>query len=180
MAQDLSRKIIDTTRELLDVNGLHGWTVALGQAVRTAGTCNYTKREIRISLRLAKVEPWEQTLDTIRHEVAHAIAGHRAGHGPEWKRVARNLGMRRPRASRRLQGEIDLPWTGTCPNGHTTQMVGAPRKPRTCGVCSPVFDLDYLFEWTKDGKPVAMSKTYREALEEAELMRKFERVLQDA
>jgi hypothetical protein len=43
-----------------------------------------------------------------------------------------------------------------------------------------VFDLDYLFEWTKDGKPVAMSKTYREALEEAELMRKFERVLQDA
>ena len=32
--------------------------------------------------------------DTVLHEIAHAIAGLRAGHGPEWKRIAIMVGAK--------------------------------------------------------------------------------------
>ena len=34
----------------------------------------------------------EQLLDTVLHEIAHAIAGHEAGHGLLWKATARRIG----------------------------------------------------------------------------------------
>lgn len=34
----------------------------------------------------------EQAFDTLYHEVAHALAGHAAGHGPAWKAMCRKLG----------------------------------------------------------------------------------------
>jgi predicted SprT family Zn-dependent metalloprotease len=40
--------------------------------------------------------------DTIRHELAHLIAGIRFKHGPRWQQVAHSLGAR-PRASGRSQ-----------------------------------------------------------------------------
>ena len=39
----------------------------------------------------------EQIRDTVLHEIAHAIAGHEAGHGPLWKATARRIGAT-PRA----------------------------------------------------------------------------------
>jgi hypothetical protein len=44
-------------------------------------------------------ESVEQLWETVAHELAHAVAGHEAGHGPEWKAAARRLGLRRPAAS---------------------------------------------------------------------------------
>ena len=41
----------------------------------------------------------EQLWETMGHELAHVIAGHDAGHGPEWKAVAKRLGLRRPMAA---------------------------------------------------------------------------------
>ena len=45
--------------------------------------------------------PWggskEQIRDTVLHEIAHAIAGREAGHGPLWKVTARRIGAT-PRA----------------------------------------------------------------------------------
>lgn len=35
---------------------------------------------------------YDEILDTIRHEIAHAFAHAEAKHGPEWKAVARKLG----------------------------------------------------------------------------------------
>jgi len=36
--------------------------------------------------------PEEQVRDTILHEIAHAIAGHKAGHGWQWKAECRRIG----------------------------------------------------------------------------------------
>jgi predicted SprT family Zn-dependent metalloprotease len=54
----------------------------------------YTSKRIAISLAyvLSKGVPIKQVRDTVLHEVAHAIAGNRAGHGPEWKEVAKRIG----------------------------------------------------------------------------------------
>ncbi len=52
---------------------------------------------IRISRARALDGRNEQVRDTVLHEIAHAIAGPEAGHGPLWKATARRIGAT-PRA----------------------------------------------------------------------------------
>lgn len=40
---------------------------------------------------LAFSDEWD-FLDTVAHETAHVLAGHKADHGPEWQKIARRLG----------------------------------------------------------------------------------------
>jgi hypothetical protein len=44
-------------------------------------------------------ESVQQLWETLAHELGHAVAGYEAGHGPEWRKAARRLGLRRPKAS---------------------------------------------------------------------------------
>ena len=63
--------------------------------VRRAGVCKYRLDgggTVALSVHYIKHATAADVVDTLLHEVAHAIAGHAAGHGPEWKRVARLLG----------------------------------------------------------------------------------------
>ena len=84
-------------RRLMDEHGLTGWTLAFIEAKRRLGDCHFQHRVIRISRTLALEGSEEQIRDTVLHEIAHAIAGHEAGHGPLWKATARRIGAT-PRA----------------------------------------------------------------------------------
>lgn len=44
-------------------------------------------------------ENWIQLAGTTIHELAHVLAGHGAGHGPQWKEACETLGLRRARAA---------------------------------------------------------------------------------
>ena len=160
MQSDLAQKIITTSQDVLTEHGLHDWKVTRGNALSTAGSCQYRSKTIRISLQIAKVAPWEDTYDTILHEVAHALAGHAAGHGYEWRRIARSIGLKNPQRLVHVDtSEID-PWVGTCPNGHVTTRAGAPRRVRSCLKCAPGFNPEYIFTWTKDGEEAKMPRQY--------------------
>lgn len=50
-----------------------------------------------------------KAMDTLLHEVAHAIAGHAAGHGPKWKAVCRSIGAEPTRCG---SSEVAAPPTG--------------------------------------------------------------------
>ena len=82
---------------LMDAHGLTGWTFAFGEARRRLGHCHFQDRMIRISRTHALEGSEEQIRDTVLHEIAHAIAGYEAGHGPLWKVTARRIGAT-PRA----------------------------------------------------------------------------------
>ena len=84
-------------RRLMDAHGLTGWTFAFGEARRRLGHCHFQDRMIRISRTHALEGSEEQIRDTVLHEIAHAIAGYEAGHGPLWKTTARRIGAT-PRA----------------------------------------------------------------------------------
>ncbi len=62
------------------------------------GVCRTSRATgLPVSVEVAKalvVEPAlrEQAFDTLYHEAAHALAGHEAGHGPQWKAWCRKLG----------------------------------------------------------------------------------------
>ena len=84
-------------RRLMDEHGLTGWTLAFGEARKRLGDCHFRHYVIRISRTHALEGSGEQIRDTVLHEIAHAIAGHEAGHGPLWKATARRIGAT-PRA----------------------------------------------------------------------------------
>lgn len=85
-------EILLVARELMNENGLQDWRLKWDRAVSRAGLCSFTDRTISLSRPLAEVRSFEETRNTILHEIAHALAGARAGHGPAWKRKAVELG----------------------------------------------------------------------------------------
>lgn len=86
----LARKLIEEI--LVDQHGIHGWTFQLDNARRRLGACHYHKRIITMSRHLIPVASKEEVKETILHEIAHAIAGAGANHGPKWQQVAKSIG----------------------------------------------------------------------------------------
>lgn len=90
------------------------WSFGFDNAKRRAGQCDYTKKRITVSRYLAARFDDDDIHQVLLHEVAHALAGHEAAHGPIWKRVARDLGYV---GGTTHHGEtaVELaPWVGSC------------------------------------------------------------------
>ena len=90
--------VAKTARDLMDAHGLDEWTFAFLEAERRLGDCNFEERVIRIGRTHALDAGEAEIRDTILHEIAHALAGPEARHGPRWKAVARRIGAT-PRAN---------------------------------------------------------------------------------
>ncbi len=102
-------------------HGLHGWSFGLTDAKRQLGVCKYRSKRIEISEYYALNSPAQSVLDTLLHEIAHAIAGPAARHGPAWKAVAIRLGAT-PRACDDSHETVVKPgdWQATCPSCRKT------------------------------------------------------------
>lgn len=92
-----------------------GWTGSLDNAERRFGICRPARKEISISRTLTALNPEQEVLDTILHEIAHALAaietGENCGHDDRWKAICRRIGARPERC---YDGEEvnapDAPW----------------------------------------------------------------------
>ena len=85
-------EVAKEARALMDAHGLKGWTLRFGAARRRLGACFEQPRIVEIARWHAARDEPRQVTDTILHEIAHAIAGVKAGHGPAWKAIARRIG----------------------------------------------------------------------------------------
>lgn len=73
--------------------GLSHWSFKInGRFKRTLGQCSYTRKLIELRRDHVKEDTYENVLDTLMHEIAHALVGHGAGHGIVWQRKAIELG----------------------------------------------------------------------------------------
>ena len=79
-------------RALMDAHGLTDWRFEFDQSKRIYGRCWYGRRTVSLSAPLCARNPLSQAIETILHEIAHAHAGHAAGHGPTWVAAARRIG----------------------------------------------------------------------------------------
>jgi hypothetical protein len=107
-------------REMMK-HGLHDWTFGLADTKRQLGVCKYRTKRIEIAEYYALNSSPQTVLDTLLHEIAHAIAGPAARHGPVWKAVAVRLGAT-PRACDNSPETVVTPgdWQATCPACKTT------------------------------------------------------------
>lgn len=103
-----------------------GWRFRWDKARRRAGQCRYGPKEIGLSWPVFEVvENRDRALDTILHEVAHALAGPGAGHGPRWKTVAVTLGAN-PASCDDLLRAAPAPWVADCSCGYPHGRFKAP------------------------------------------------------
>src|SRR5580658_9496690 len=76
----------------LTKHGLNGWSFGWADTKRRLGVCKHATKRIEIAEYYALNNPPETVLDTLLHEIAHALAGPGARHGPVWKEVAVRIG----------------------------------------------------------------------------------------
>jgi predicted SprT family Zn-dependent metalloprotease len=104
---------------LFERHGLSGWRLEVSARLkRTLGLCDYRRRSIRVNAFYAENNPEGVVLNTLRHEVAHALTpGH--GHDRTWVAAVR-LGCT---ASRVCDEAVLLPagrFHAVCPNCRRT------------------------------------------------------------
>ena len=85
-------EVADTVSDYLRRYNLTGWQFKLTSGRRVLGNCNYGKMTIGISRYHIEHGTRREILDTIRHEIAHAIVGPGHGHGYVWQVKAQELG----------------------------------------------------------------------------------------
>ena len=98
-------EVAEQARALMDQHGLEEWTFRFSAAQRKLGECREREKVILLSRRHAVSGTPGEVRDTILHEIAHAIAGAKARHGPAWKLVAKRIGAT-PRARAEESEEI--------------------------------------------------------------------------
>ncbi|WP_309617208.1 SprT-like domain-containing protein [Salinibacterium sp.] len=134
---------------LIDLHLDRSWTFGFDNAKTRAGLCNYTHKRISVSKYLAAKYEDDEIHQVLLHEVAHAMAGTRAGHGPRWKAIASDLGYEGKRLHDGAIADEFAPWVGTCPAGHVHYRYRRPTRPLACGRCSKKFTAAHTIGWLK-------------------------------
>src|SRR5690242_6700171 len=145
--------------KLLFQHGLtaKGWKLVFDNTKIRGGQCRYAQKEIGVSAHLFAIWTYEQCIQILLHEIAHALCpGHK--HDKVWKAKAKEIGYTGSRCwDSKAQASYPRKkrarnWIGTCPNGHIKTRARAPLAGRrySCGSCSPgVFDYRAELTWRK-------------------------------
>jgi len=129
----------EMARRQMDEKGLTDWTFDFDRSVRRFGVCNYRKRLISMSEKLVLLNGFDQVFNTLMHEIAHALVGYHAGHGPVWKEKAQSLGCNGERCYSSEEVVMPTPkYEGTCEKcggqrRRNRMKVGAKYYHRGCG-----------------------------------------------
>lgn len=96
----------------------------------------------------------EEIVDTVIHEVAHALTGpHEKGHGAVWRAHCHRMGGtgKRCTSTTTEQKEAVKKWKGICPGGHVSYRDRLTEKSRegSCARCSNVYNPRFRYEWTQ-------------------------------
>ena len=144
----VSAEVIQLAVNLFQKHGLVNYSFGFDRAVRRAGLCNYTQRRITLSKHFVAHSSYEEIEQVLLHEIAHALAGQTAGHGPKWKAQATAIGYRHQKLNGEDISKSAAKWQGSCPQGHNHYRMRKPTRPLSCKHCAPVFSRRYLITWT--------------------------------
>lgn len=154
-------------KALMTAHGLGWMRFKFDNGKRRIGCCHFSRVDgvwlahtITLSRHFALLLPADEIRLIILHEIAHAKAGHDAGHGPKWKREARALGIQGDRchvASERPAPSV----TAKCDMCGDKQKSGQHRLPQRIYIC-PTHRI--ALTWYKKGRRLSveeMPQAYR-------------------
>jgi predicted SprT family Zn-dependent metalloprotease len=102
--------------DLMRKHGLTNWEFKFDNARARVGICRYRERVIGLSRYYVRANEEIEVQDTVLHEIAHALAGPQAAHGPAWRSIATAIGCSSTRCSHAAMGvdpKYSL-WCDTC------------------------------------------------------------------
>lgn len=115
-------------------HGLHDWTFHWDKRVGRLGCCLFRQKRISMSAPLALANSDEEAVDTLMHEIAHALVG-KADHGPERREAAKKLGAT-PEACAPHVNPVLGKWVLQCPKcSRCWRKHRKPRVPLFCRGC---------------------------------------------
>ena len=89
---DREQQVAMVARFLMDEHGLTDYGLEFRLMRSTLGKHFRRSKRIKLSTWFINNMPYHRMLNTILHEIAHALAPEGAGHGPDWKREAMRIG----------------------------------------------------------------------------------------
>jgi predicted SprT family Zn-dependent metalloprotease len=101
-------------RSNMDKYGLSEWNIRFDNKRRRFGACIYYLKTISLSRYLVLSNPKNVVLDTILHEIAHALTPH-CHHNNTWKAQCRLIGAKPERCYSYDEVEVDSLYTLVCP-----------------------------------------------------------------
>ena len=122
------------------------WKFAFDNARRRLGLCSYRRKTISLSKNYLPLVDEAEVIDTVLHEIAHALVGKKQGHNWIWKQKAVEIGCN---GQRLYKGEarVEAKYVGTCPKcGRVIHR--HRRKKISCSRCDNVFRKELMFVWT--------------------------------
>lgn len=120
-------------RQLMDFYDLGEWSFGFDRAKRRCGNTNFGTTTITLSRYYVELNGPDLVMDTIRHEIAHVLAGPAAGHGPLWKKYAVHVGARPCARKSAVMPPGD--WHGRCDCGYPHRMHRKPKRAWHCNTC---------------------------------------------
>lgn len=90
-------EVRDEARRLMNQYGLNNWAFEFSRTKKAFGTCWFYRRKIQVSKGFIPINTREEIIDTILHEIAHALDWKRnknIGHSESWKVICREIGAR--------------------------------------------------------------------------------------
>ena len=102
-------------RKLMADFGLPDWAFGWNRRKRSLGLCRYREKRLELSAHFVHANDETQVRETILHEIAHALAGEKAAHGPLWKAMCARVGCKPERCD---HGTAVMPkgrWSALCP-----------------------------------------------------------------
>lgn len=89
----MNREIaINTAKELMISHELHDWKLRLSSNSRFLGLCDYKNKTIFLNQLAIDTQPEPEILNTIKHEIAHALVPIGHGHDEVWQEKAKLIG----------------------------------------------------------------------------------------
>ena len=98
---------------LMKKHRLKGWTYVTNKRKKTLGLCFSRIKRIELSTNFILYNSAEVVMETILHEIAHALVGTKHGHDAVWKAMAEKIGASPTRTTR----NVVMPpgqWQATC------------------------------------------------------------------
>ena len=106
--QQKVHKYSEIAQQLVQEHLGERWTFKVGSYINIAGKTHPIQKWISVSRKHIVDAPDTEIIDTILHEIAHAIVGCQHNHDEVWKRTAKRIGAKPQETSNSLDSQMSF------------------------------------------------------------------------